>query len=316
MDNLCHTLTGAAMGYAGLRRTTRFGAATLMIAANLPDLDVLVFATDVPAIAFRRGWTHGVLGQALLPIALTGAMVLAGRWKKEGATGPPLSAPWLLLLAYLGLYSHVFMDYLNNYGIRLLAPFEWRWLYGDAVFIMDPWLWLVLGAGIWLSRRRRSARPAQVALAIASIYIGGMLVSARASHAIVLDAWRAERGSEPVSAMVGPVPVTPFDKQVIIDAGEHYETGAFRWLPSPRVTFDPETVPKNHRADAVRAAREEPALRSFLVWSRFPYFQLAPDPAGTRVSVGDMRFSLNNPLRNVTGRGRFTASVVVPHASD
>ena len=72
MDNVCHTLVGAACGAAGLNRRTRFGAATLMISANIPDVDVLVFATSSPWIEFRRGWTHGILAQIVLPIALTG----------------------------------------------------------------------------------------------------------------------------------------------------------------------------------------------------------------------------------------------------
>ena len=63
MDNLCHTLVGAAIGEAGLKQRTRYGNATLMIAANLPDLDVLSFLTGVNPISFRRGWTHGVLAQ-------------------------------------------------------------------------------------------------------------------------------------------------------------------------------------------------------------------------------------------------------------
>ena len=78
MDNVCHTLVGAACGAAGLNRRTRFGAATLMISANIPDVDVLVFATSTPWIEFRRGWTHGILAQIVLPIALTG-LVLAVR---------------------------------------------------------------------------------------------------------------------------------------------------------------------------------------------------------------------------------------------
>jgi hypothetical protein len=41
MDNLCHTLVGAALGEAGFKRRTRFASATLMIASNLPDIDVL-----------------------------------------------------------------------------------------------------------------------------------------------------------------------------------------------------------------------------------------------------------------------------------
>ena len=49
MDNLCHTLTGAAFAEAGLKRQTRFGSAALMIAANLPDVDVLAFFSDYAA---------------------------------------------------------------------------------------------------------------------------------------------------------------------------------------------------------------------------------------------------------------------------
>ena len=53
MDNVCHTLVGAAFGSAGLSRRTRFGAAALLISANLPDVDVLVFATATPALLAR-----------------------------------------------------------------------------------------------------------------------------------------------------------------------------------------------------------------------------------------------------------------------
>ena len=48
MDNVCHTLVGAAMAEAGLKRHSAYASATLMIAANIPDLDVLVFVTDTP----------------------------------------------------------------------------------------------------------------------------------------------------------------------------------------------------------------------------------------------------------------------------
>ena len=161
MDNFCHTLVGAACGEAGLKHKTRFANATLMIAANLPDVDVLSFFTDTDPISFRRGWTHGVVAQLTLPIVFTGVMYAWGRlrpYPPEGGlhTRPPLRVGWLLLLSYVGVYSHVFLDYLNNYGVRLLAPFDWRWFYGDAVFIVDPWLWLVLGTGVWLARRRLS----------------------------------------------------------------------------------------------------------------------------------------------------------------
>src|SRR5216110_1717449 len=79
MDNLCHTLVGAALAEAGLKRRTRYGSATLMIASNLPDIDVLVFATSTPSVAFRRGWTHGILADLFLSILLTLAVLLLAR---------------------------------------------------------------------------------------------------------------------------------------------------------------------------------------------------------------------------------------------
>src|SRR5687767_9182428 len=140
-----------------------------MISANLPDIDVLsFFVASVNPISFRRGWTHGVIAQLLLPVALSSAMWAVGR--VLGHRGgdrperPPLHFGWLLLLSYVGVYSHVFLDYLNNYGVRLLAPFDWRWFYGDALFIADVWMWLALGVGVWLTRRQRRWGPSRAAL--------------------------------------------------------------------------------------------------------------------------------------------------------
>ncbi len=303
MDNLCHTLVGAAFGEAGLKRRTRYGHAALMIAANLPDIDVLVFATDTLPASFRRGWTHGVLAQLLLPVLLTLVLVLVGRRRRPPrANGLPLHPGWLLALSYVGILSHAFLDFLNTYGIRLLTPFDWRWFYGDAVFIIDPILWVVLGAGIWLSRRRRAPAPGRGALVVAACYVALMMLSGRAAREHVVEAWRTTRGIDPQALMVGPVALTPFAKQIIVDAGDHYEAGVFTWWPAA-VTFLPERVPKNAQRPEVAAAIETSEdLRGFLVWSRFPYWTVAPAAHGTLVTVQDMRFRF---------RGTFAVSAVV-----
>jgi len=300
MDNLCHTLVGAALGEAGLERQTRLGTATLMIASNLPDIDVLVFATSTPSVAFRRGWTHGVLADVFLPLLLTGIIVLASR--RRGGVRPMR----ILALSYLGVILHVLMDLLNNYGVRLLMPFSQHWFYGDVLFIIDPWLWIVLGAGVWFARQRRSAKPARGALLLATVYVVAMIVSARAARAEIADRWQQVDGKPPQALMVGPVPMTPLRRLLIIDAGDRYETGSFTWRPRD-VRFDPHDVPKNNTDPRVAAASRAPNIRAFLVWSRFPFWTLEPDAGGTRVTVGDMRF--------VGGPGlaakNFTQSVVV-----
>lgn len=303
MDNVCHTLVGAAFGEAGLKQRTRFGQTALMIAANLPDLDVLVFATDVPSVAFRRGWTHGTLAQVLLPVLLATTFYAIGKMKAGRAGDTPVSIRWLLLLSYVGVLSHVALDWLNTYGIRLLMPFDGRWFYGDTLFIIDPWLWLTLGVGVWLARKRGRPGPARRALVIATAYIAIMCLTAQLARNIVADTWRAQHGVQPSSLMVGPLPVTPFQREIIVDAGSHYVTGTFRWF-STRVSFDPTVIEKRAHDPRVEQARRRPPVRGFLVWSRFPFWTFDSTADGSQVSVSDMRFR---------GRGRpFVQTVPVP----
>jgi inner membrane protein len=307
LDNVCHTLVGAACGEAGLKQRTRYANATLMIAANLPDIDVLSFLTDTNPISVRRGWTHGILAQLVLPVAFTGVIYAIGRLRprRDGA-GPPLHAGWLLLLSYIGVYSHVFLDFLNNYGVRLLTPLDWRWYYGDALFIADIWLWFALGVGIWLARRQRRPAVSRAALAFASCYVAVMLASAQSARSVVSETWREARGTTPRALMVGPLPFTPLTRQVIVDAGDRYETGTFTWWPTA-VTFDRDPVIKNVGHPLVKKARDQaPQIRDFLVWARFPFWTITPENDGTRVTVGDVRF-MSRSIR----RANFQTSTVV-----
>jgi inner membrane protein len=303
MDNLCHTLVGAALGEAGLKHRTRFGAATLMVAANLPDVDVLVFATSIPAVAFRRGWTHGPMAQLLLPLLLMGVMLLIARRSRGQPERPPVDARWLFLLGFIGVLSHVGLDLLNPYGLRILAPFDWRWFYGDALFIIDPWMWLILAAGILVARRGNTTFAAKHALVIVVLYSAAMTLNAWRTRNIILTEWRSMRGGAPASLMVGPQPITPFRKQVIVDNGLEYETGVLSLIPRS-LTWDAERVPKNDRDPRIALARQDPVVQGFLVWSRFPYWTFEEVAGGTRVTVGDMRFAGQTPAR-------FEASTIV-----
>jgi inner membrane protein len=152
MDPLAHTLAGAALAEIGLARTTRLATATLIIGANLPDVDAISrFWGEDAERSFRRGWTHGVLAMIVLPLLLAGTMLLIDRWRggTERARGGVL-----LALACISVWSHPLLDWLNTYGIRLLMPFDGTWFYGDALFIVDPFLWLALGTAVMLAHSR------------------------------------------------------------------------------------------------------------------------------------------------------------------
>lgn len=152
MDPLTHTLTGLTLVQAGLRRHTYYATAALVIGANLPDVDALAAGvrTDV-ALCVRRGWTHGVLAAAVFPLLLVGGILIYHRLFGRKTRRPP-DVGRLIWLSSLAVLTHPFLDWLNNYGVRLLMPFDGRWFYGDAVFIIDPWLWLTLGSAVFLHR--------------------------------------------------------------------------------------------------------------------------------------------------------------------
>ena len=297
MDNLCHTLAGAALGEAGLKRRTTMGTATLVIASNLPDIDVAVFATDTLAMSFRRGWTHGVLALAVLPALLAGVMLMWDRWRRRSNPArPPGHWRGLILLSYLGTWLHVFMDWLNSYGVRLLKPFSDRWFYGDALYIIDPILYVVFGAAIVLGRMsatRGDADPwrwPRRGLALAAVYALLMLASNGWARAEV-NGGLERAGREGTRFMVTPVFGNPLRREVIVDVGERYEKGFLWFDPLPHFRPAGYGVPTNLADPAVVHATEHPRIQAFLMWSRFPFFVVERTAAGTRVFVNDYRYS-------------------------
>ncbi|MFP2927599.1 metal-dependent hydrolase [Pyxidicoccus sp. 3LG] len=161
MDNLAHSLVGAWMAEAGLKRTTPLATATLVIGANIPDVDaVFAFAGSDASLYWRRGWTHGVLALSLWPFVLTGLMLLWDRYvrRRRHPDLPPARFGPLLVCAVLSVLSHPTLDWLNTYGVRLLMPFDGTWFYGDTLFIIDPWVWLLAGASVVMAdaKTRRS----------------------------------------------------------------------------------------------------------------------------------------------------------------
>src|SRR6476619_1380587 len=171
----------------------------MIIGANLPEVDVLVYVFGrggASGLAFRRGWTHGVLAMVVLPFVLAGIMTWIGRAldarrerRKRARARQPVVPSQLLVVAAISIWTHPLFDLLNTYGVRLLMPFSSRWFYGDTLFIIDPWVWIALGLGAFISIRRaravpvgagtrvvmaRAERPATIAIAAVVTYIAVM----------------------------------------------------------------------------------------------------------------------------------------------
>lgn len=291
MDNLTHSLAGAVLGQMGLKRKTGLGMATLVIAANIPDIDaVAVLLGGHQHLAIRRGITHGPIAMLLLPALLTMAMIWYDGWQAKRGTRPPDRLPidrrWLYALALIGTLSHPALDWLNNYGIRLLEPFSSQWFYGDSIFIIDIWIWIALGMGVWLSRRREKhgasnwRTPAIASFAAVCLYIFGNGVITGAAEMRV-------RGDAPYPelAVANPVPVTFWNRQVEWRGGGKQGRIDVRFL-GPRVEARTPQATGMDEARLTSAIAKSKDAQDFLFWSRMPIAEIDGDTAMLR----DQRF--------------------------
>jgi inner membrane protein len=162
VDNLTHSLVGLVAAKAGLERTTPYAVAVCVIAANLPDADIITLVNG-PAryLANHRGITHSIVGTLalglLLPVLVFACERLLARWR-----GRPARARFggLMICSLALIATHPILDWTNSYGVRPFLPWDGRWIYGDILFVIDPWLWLMLGGACFLLTARSSRRIA------------------------------------------------------------------------------------------------------------------------------------------------------------
>ena len=158
MDGLTHSLLGLTAAKAGLERLSPYTAAVCILSANAPDIDVFsgFFGDRWTVLLHHRGITHSTVGTLTL-----GVLIPSILWAIEGAIAkwrrrpPRIQYRGLLLASLIAAATHPLMDWTNNYGVRPLLPWNGRWFYGDLVFIVDPYIWLVLGGAAFLLTSNR-----------------------------------------------------------------------------------------------------------------------------------------------------------------
>src|SRR5207249_4324510 len=172
MDGLTHSLVGLASAKAGLERLSPYATAVCILSANAPDIDFVsfFFGGRWVLLQHHRGITHSIVGTLILGLLIPSILFVTERaiaiWRKRP---PRIQYRGLLLASLIAAATHPLMDWTNNYGVRPLLPWDGKWFYGDLVFIIDPYIWLVLGgAAFLLTSNRRLKIIGWAVLGIAS----------------------------------------------------------------------------------------------------------------------------------------------------
>jgi inner membrane protein len=301
MDNLTHSLVGWALAETGLKRRTRKGLAACILAANMPDIDVLFGWAPWAPLAMHRGFTHGLVGGVLLmPPLLAGLLWLFDQWQvKRGAhfrSRLPMRFGWLVVLSYLGAITHPLMDLQNTYAVQLLSPASEHWFHSDGLFIISPYVLAMLGAGVWLARSRarrsrpRSGRPAILALA-------GVFGFVALNIGISALAWRAPRLDAPYAnpdrVFASPEPLAFWRREVVWRERGRMASGHFDPLRSLTSLSNLTPSAPDNMADpaAQLAARSDPVAADFLAWSQMPVARIERQGCKAKVTFGDARYA-------------------------
>lgn len=184
MDNITHTLIGAMVGDAAdrtvgagtggmparLRRV--LGLGVVVVGSNLPDADFLYSAftgSKLDYLLQHRGHTHTVVGGVVLAALLLGSIAL---WlKAKRIPWSARDATYLFAMAFGALLLHVGLDFTNSYGVHPFWPVRNDWFYGDAVFIVEPLLWIAATPLLFTMQ----SKPAKVLIGLA--LAGGIVLS-------------------------------------------------------------------------------------------------------------------------------------------
>ena len=169
MDNITHALAGCLLAAAAVQSVERRQGASPtgvrrasviigVLTAELPDADLFYSGASLGMgklgyLLHHRGHTHTVLF-AIVSAIVVWAIALGLRRELRVSH----TARVLLALSVVASLSHIALDYTNSYGVHPWWPIDNRWLYGDAVFIVEPWFWIVALPPLFFIARGAFAR--------------------------------------------------------------------------------------------------------------------------------------------------------------
>ena len=203
MDNVTHALAGMLLAEAVVHSLTPAGARpnpgfrraawlASAVANNFPDLDFLyrrITPGKIGYLLHHRGHTH-----TLLVAVVLGALTFFGvRWlsRRLGAHLDRRQEGALLGLSLVGGWIHIGMDLSNNYGVHPLWPLYDGWFYGDAIFIIEPWFWLLTVPPLFLAAERRVAKIVLALIPVVGIGLAWVTSLAGLGTALTLTAGAA-----------------------------------------------------------------------------------------------------------------------------
>ena len=294
------------MGRAGFNRRTALATATMTLAAEAPDLDVLArFHGSVFSFAHHRGFTHSFLGLFVVSAVVVGFMYVVWRLRGRKTNDPNLPPRWglLFLFAYIAGLSHILLDFTNNYGVRPFWPLSEKWYSWDIVFIAEPVLWAVLVLGLVVPGLvglinqeigiKQKGPRGRVAASCALLAMVLLWLVRDYEHRRAINALRARtyEQEEPIRVGAYPTYINPFKWHGVVETRSLFALADVRSLgPEVDPTGSMEVRYKPEETPVTLAAKRTYLGRVYLDWAKFPITETDKTAKGYVVHFYDLRF--------------------------
>ena len=270
------------------------GPPSLGLADSASLMGLVVGAGGLLAVFAARFRTVAAACFALAALLAAGTGSLAPS-REVAQAGWPLNVHVVLAMGAAGMLAIA--------AIRLLEPFSHRWFYGDSIFIIDLWMWIGLGAAVWLSGKREKAKapgwtvPARTAIAATLAYIAFNIGLTWHIEAKARDTLLAQ-GATPTLIVASPKPVAFWRREVLWRDDRQFGRGTFDLFSG--LALGPDRQPLGMDDPRIAAAAQKRKdVAAFLFWSRMPFAV----PKGGGLTLRDQRF--DNPVT----RDRFTVHI-------
>ncbi len=297
MDPLTHTATGVLLARAGLDRFTPRATLICVVAANIPDIDIVTASSSINHLNYHRHLTHGLVAvpfMGALAVLLAEALARLFRQRSE-----PL--PWLRAwaVATLVTLSHSLLDLMNAYGIRLALPFSGTWQSLDILFVIEPIIWLILSIAIVVpmllgllhgeigDQPPRRDRCAWAGLALVLVFIGfkGVL------HAWAVDTLDAHLydGAPAVRVAAFPMPFNPFTWLAYVETERSHYFSTLNLSED----YDPSRAKRYYKPEpspVLEAAYSSSLARDYRDFAHYAFTKVEVTPGGHLVHMADFRF--------------------------
>lgn len=295
MENLTHTLVGVLLSRAGLNRWTPRATAICVVAANIPDIDIVTAASPIDYLTYHRHITHAL--PAVPIIAMLAVLFVEGVHRLRRRGGEEIRWAPALGASLLATLSHLALDMTNAYGTRLWLPFNGRWSSWDVLFIVDLWVWAILLLPLLILFGMRYLNPAVSRKRVIVVAAAGLValvayIGFRAVlHQRVIAGLKSLQyeGGPPVRVAAFPAPLESFRWSALVETPDAFLLGV---VDARQTSIPPQwqRFEKAEQSEILRVARDSPVAQRYLDFASYSRAEVQPIPGGHLVQFSDFRF--------------------------